>query len=420
MKGAKKIKKEAKKVKRAVKKAVKKTKEIKKEKFVACDFCPSSFSSRTTLHQHIAYIHFKEELMEMNGNEARVCSLCGKQFTEKYLAIHLGTTHKLLSKLLGKKPSSKKANAERKGTKLNCKECGKSMKDLIKLKKHLAEKHLTDKLIEKNAGMTETCLRCRKDFASPTLLAKHLIVNHKMFYYVVSKSDYPELFAPETVGKGRVDRRAAAQVYFQCAFCSHQTHAKSHVKYHVTRHFRDEVFALNGMDERVCKFCGGQFSKKDHLLVHVAFHHGKVKQLMSAGDYAKCFQMHKKVKVEASEEKDDKSRVDQPGAPKLKGILKRKNCTVEERPKIAKEEPKVEAAADPEVNDICSYCDERLGDKTPVEAQMHLIGHFQSDLLAVNEKNCKTCTFCGEDFEGLELLLHHLAISHKLLNSVIN
>lgn len=238
----------------------------------------------------------------------------------------------------------------------------------------------------------------------------HLIIAHKMFYYVVSKGDYPELFSGKSGSKVRVDRRAAARVYFQCAFCPHQTHAKSHVKYHVTRHFRDDLFELNGRDEKACKFCGGQFSKKDHLLVHVAFHHGKVKQFMTPADYGKCFKMHKKVKVEAGSE--------EPVAPKLKGILKRKNYPDEVRPEQEKVSGLPKNPVADECKDECVYCDEPLAGKAPVDAQMHMIGHFQSDLLAVNERNSEMCTFCGEEFKDQGLLLHHLAISHKLLNSV--
>lgn len=123
----------------------------KESKIHLCHLCPSAFSRKSSLTEHMNNVHTQ------NKKDAFKCTVCGKGFaTHRYLRSHIATTHAAASHV--------------------CRMCGKAFRVPANLRRHM---HLVH---EADSREKVKCEQCGKQFSLKANLKEHMNAVHQNIY----------------------------------------------------------------------------------------------------------------------------------------------------------------------------------------------------------------------------------------------
>ncbi|XP_050311643.1 zinc finger protein 208-like [Anthonomus grandis grandis] len=217
---------------------IRQTHQKERPKTSQCEYCGSSYLSKTMLEDHIRVVHLKKEPSK--------CIVCGSTFTlQSSMRIHQINKHRVvdeselpsnyctLCKMTFKKPSSLEKHlemkrcipsprVERQGHFI-CDLCGKEFRFFKTFKLHLRE-HAGDKPYK--------CSFCPKSF----------VINSKRLAHEVSHTDSRP---------------------FSCESCGQSYKTWKHLRRHLVIHGTNPKASFN------CSFCGKEFANKDTQRGHM-------------------------------------------------------------------------------------------------------------------------------------------------------
>ena len=194
-------------------------KNIKVSKF-HCMVCGKGDDFLQNLGVHMANIHFNQELKQLMG-PGNSCSICGKTFKKKQMAIsHIGMSHGNLDQLLEKKgfssfsslKSRKSVGTEvvdvavprRKTKTKRCQLCGKEEENLSLLKLHLVLKHFLSDIKKRYKSLYDdgACGLCSKPYPS-TSIWQHIGAVHNKLDEILLENGLTPFNSPQvTMGTG--------------------------------------------------------------------------------------------------------------------------------------------------------------------------------------------------------------------------
>ncbi len=210
----------------------------------SCTLCEKSFSTKSNLKAHIAYVHHKT---------AFSCTLCDKLFSEKgTVAKHVNAVHLKL------KPFS-------------CTLCDKSFVVKSKLARHV-------NLIHHNLRPF-SCTLCDKSFSQNCKLMEHIRRHNGEKLYKCTLCE-KRFYNKDSLNKLKP---------FTCTFCSRSFAVKRNMLDHVKTHTKTKEF--------ICSICEKQFVFKRNLNRHIDLVH-KYSALTAALRCPKCKRYYGKDKLE--------------------------------------------------------------------------------------------------------------------------
>ena len=225
-------------------------KEIGEKARIACNLCPTTFSRRKGLLQHIRFVHQKEKNF--------VCSICDKRFSWKNsLTTHVTDIHEqsgsfacnFCEKRYFKERDLKRHESKHSNEKPHqCDHCGESFKKARNLLEHL-KSHLGLKTRDFQ------CVECGKQFGTKGVLERHVQSLHV--------NEFPcgicEIkFLTNRLLEEHMKFHMGARV-FKCYDCGREYISNRSLKKHAyTVHLNEP-----------CKLCDNQVNDEFHLEEHL-------------------------------------------------------------------------------------------------------------------------------------------------------
>lgn len=225
-------------------------------KKVECQKCPMKFISKSLLKKHIALAH-------IDTNNAVICDICGKTFTNSIkLKIHLGCHREKSCPYCSKsfkshshfnlhlKRHKSYVTVKRKVRYLKCNNCDYQSINKSTLDAHINKFHLNIRPYK--------CQICQKGFYKRDNLSQHLITHKKVkdnICYICGED-----FVIERTLKQHLNLHAG-QKPFQCDTCKMCFVTSSRRYEHIKRKHMTK--------NECCKICNKKFSLKKDLNTHI-------------------------------------------------------------------------------------------------------------------------------------------------------
>jgi len=244
-----------------------------------CKVCRSIFFDRSSLNQHKKRVHLK--------SKSNTCKYCGTSFfNHQVLQKHWKIIHRQgKTKIDSENQNSKKINNE-KVSRITCNYCGTTYANESILEGHIEKRHLKigrEKSIKrkewpspvdrpiKSKSQSHKCEFCSKNYATNSLLKKHVDYFHLKQYFMCKQCrmtffEKHELRSHVTKKhpKEKVSRKTI------CTECEACFVKRSDLEYH-----------MNSVHLKVkghkCKLCNKSFVTKSMLKEHIHLKHSKIK-----------------------------------------------------------------------------------------------------------------------------------------------
>lgn len=210
----------------------------KKDTTYSCETCGMQFLSPGGLRKHIRAAH---------DNEMKSCKVCGKQFNEFNLKLHM-KTHE--------------------APKHVCQYCGKAFRENFQLKEHIQATHLKEPF---------QCQECEQDFESKVLLNAHTKSEHtrllcpkcgESFINNQGLSCHLRVCDDKFANGTPTETRKKVIHTLPCRYCSRKFNGRRKLDDHEAKHENNELIYQ-------CDQCDWSFSRKDTLTTHqVGVHKG--------------------------------------------------------------------------------------------------------------------------------------------------
>ncbi len=161
-------------------------------------FCPKCFNNSKALNTHLAFCHFKKDLLQTNGSSLSQCGFCGKLFPDKNktsmeysITFHL-SQHGFLRELI---PQQQYQEMFVTKPRLKCFLCSNILMNVKSLQRHLTQYHFLNKLYAMSGSSSHKCGICGKCFFKPdrpkyrveNVMGIHLGLKHGLLKQILSQ-----------------------------------------------------------------------------------------------------------------------------------------------------------------------------------------------------------------------------------------